>query len=1122
MKRLLVAFIVVFALTSFLFAAEKVRTEQTLSEISPVINTLVNTNQTDDIYDLQFQFPVGVGGGEAGIETDGNYIYTTKWNGSVFYKYELDGTYVGEFACGTASAVRDLAYDGQYFYGAAATTTVYEMDFTNQTVIGTITAPTACRAIAYDAANDGFWCNNWSTDVTLFDRNGNTINSFAVGAMESFYGFAWEDVLPGGPFLWGYSQDGTGNELVKMDIANGGAQVETYDIANSGVTYTAGTDLAGGLFIADGLVPGKWTICGTVQNLSIWGIELGDAAPPTSPGMPTDYAVVPDAGGALSAVIAWTCPTVQVDGNPLTDLDEMRLYRDDVLIYTDSNPTIGGVGTYTDAAVPASGSYTYALFGFNDAGEGIPATATTWVGEDVPAAVENLTLVQTAPGELSGTLTWTNPTTGLNGGAFNNAIVGYHITRSDGVVFEIAGMATSYVDASIPVAGVYSYNVVAYNIIGDGGSTTSNSVLIADAGLLIMEDFATFPPAGWTTEGGNNWQGSATNNAGGTAPEAEFNWSPSTTGVQRLITMPVNTAGSSALALEFMHMINDYNGDYTLRIETSSDGTTWNTAWEESPTGNVGPELFEMDITTADVGSSTFQLAFTFDGNSFNINYWYIDDVMLTTGTAPTPGTIEGTVTLNGGTGSVTDVAVTAAGVTVNPSATGAYSLSINPGTYDVTATLAGYEDATVPGVVVTAGNATSGIDLTLNESTVTLDPPSNVAVDDMSGVLSWEAPGAPSGFVEDFESYTDFSLEFQPWTLVDVDMSATYGFSTADFLNEYEPMAYIIFNPSATTPPIADMVAHSGDKFAADFASTTPDNNDWMITPQLAIAAGDQVSFWAKSYTADYGLERFNVGVSTTGTAPADFTIISGAPYEEAPADDYAQFSYDLSAYAGQNVYVGIQCVSSDAFVFMVDDVVVGPADADAGIAYNTNTAVMGHASREIGVAQAITTPAVENTRALTGYNVYMGTTQVATNISEMSYAFTGLVNGQSYTVGVSAQYDEGESDVVEVTFTYNGTGTPNGVVAATALKGNYPNPFNPSTEIFFSMKETGKLVIDVYNVKGEKVKTLINGTVQAGDNSIEWNGTDDSNRAVSSGVYFYKMKSNNFESAKKMIMMK
>ena len=54
-----------------------------------------NIPQTDDLFDLQFDWPVGVGGGEAGIETDGNYIYTSKWNGTgEFYRYGTDGTYI--------------------------------------------------------------------------------------------------------------------------------------------------------------------------------------------------------------------------------------------------------------------------------------------------------------------------------------------------------------------------------------------------------------------------------------------------------------------------------------------------------------------------------------------------------------------------------------------------------------------------------------------------------------------------------------------------------------------------------------------------------------------------------------------------------------------------------------------------------------------------------------------------------------------------------------------------------------------------------------------------------------------------------------------------------------------
>ncbi len=75
---------------------------------------------TDDDWDLQFEYPCAVASSEAGVETDGSYIYTTLWNGTKFCKHEMDGTFVETFGCGSAAAVRDLAYDGIYSYGMAA------------------------------------------------------------------------------------------------------------------------------------------------------------------------------------------------------------------------------------------------------------------------------------------------------------------------------------------------------------------------------------------------------------------------------------------------------------------------------------------------------------------------------------------------------------------------------------------------------------------------------------------------------------------------------------------------------------------------------------------------------------------------------------------------------------------------------------------------------------------------------------------------------------------------------------------------------------------------------------------------------------------------------------------
>ena len=88
--------------------------------------------------------------------------------------------------------------------------------------------------------------------------------------------------------------------------------------------------------------------------------------------------------------------------------------------------------------------------------------------------------------------------------------------------------------------------------------------------------------------------------------------------------------------------------------------------------------------------------------------------------------------------------------------------------------------------------------------------------------------------------------------------------------------------------------------------------------------------------------------------------------------------------------------------------------------------------------------------------------------------------------------------------------------------LGNNYPNPFNPETTINYEIKEAGIVCIEVFNIKGQIVKTLVNEYLTADNYSIVWNGTNANNESVSSGVYFYKMKSGTYISAKKMILMK
>ena len=88
--------------------------------------------------------------------------------------------------------------------------------------------------------------------------------------------------------------------------------------------------------------------------------------------------------------------------------------------------------------------------------------------------------------------------------------------------------------------------------------------------------------------------------------------------------------------------------------------------------------------------------------------------------------------------------------------------------------------------------------------------------------------------------------------------------------------------------------------------------------------------------------------------------------------------------------------------------------------------------------------------------------------------------------------------------------------------LIGNYPNPFNPETTIEYSLKENSNVQIEIFNTKGQKVKTLFNEFREAGYHSVIWNGTDNQNKPVSSGLYFYRLKSNSFSQIRKMLLLK
>ena len=88
--------------------------------------------------------------------------------------------------------------------------------------------------------------------------------------------------------------------------------------------------------------------------------------------------------------------------------------------------------------------------------------------------------------------------------------------------------------------------------------------------------------------------------------------------------------------------------------------------------------------------------------------------------------------------------------------------------------------------------------------------------------------------------------------------------------------------------------------------------------------------------------------------------------------------------------------------------------------------------------------------------------------------------------------------------------------------LEQNYPNPFNPETHIGFQVPATGHIQIEIYNSTGQKIRTLVDETMSAGRYDVVWDGRDDYGKTVSSGMYFYAMRSESFKQIRRMVFTK
>ncbi len=135
-------------------------------------------------------------------------------------------------------------------------------------------------------------------------------------------------------------------------------------------------------------------------------------------------------------------------------------------------------------------------------------------------------------------------------------------------------------------------------------------------------------------------------------------------------------------------------------------------------------------------------------------------------------------------------------------------------------------------------------------------------------------------------------------------------------------------------------------------------------------------------------------------------------------------------------------------------------------------------------------------------------------------NFTWYGTVTGPN--VCATATDTSGSTSEFSIPFTTGIKTDPVHKPKGFALHQNYPNPFNPITTISYKLPNNGHVLLEIFDATGRKITTLVNQTLKAGSHTISWNGRNAAGQPVPSGVYFYRLRSENFNATRKMLLLR
>lgn len=679
-----------------------------------------------------------------------------------------------------------------------------------------------------------------------------------------------------------------------------------------------------------------------VDNLSV-----EEAYDTQTPDCVENFAVRAHEKGELATDISFDAPTSTLGGETLKELSVIKILRSgsDEPVAAVENPEPGKHYLITDKEA-ANGPVSYTVIAFNNAGAGMPASAETYVGIDVPSAPASVSVTDNLDG--SATISWIASDMGVNGGYVDTDDLLYNIyAYSDGEPVLIRdNVDRPSFDVNAPENGpqnAVKYLVSAVNELGESEYSQGNVLFYgAPVESPFMEGFVSYDMKNlWYFEGNAGWylvngiSSDGDNSAVSMQSETESSdgWFTSgkismPEGVNPVVCFAYYVTQECANSLD-VYAIADGSDQKTSLGHISLDSGNQNEGW-----------LYAV-LPLADVSAKRYvNIAFHGIVSDTQTRRIFIDDVnvrnmpennlalYLTADNRTTGGTCSsGTVTvLNAGIGEsdACEIDLMVGGKVVDT-----IGFDKNLGFMERAATSVSFPiSVTMSGEVELAARLRSEADMEKSDdmsvSSIevfmpTLPCPTNLcmAVGQNEICLEWEGADIENNVEETFESYASFSNgNIGQWNVVDGDGEPITGINGLNYPLSGKPAAFFPMDFGVSGIDLEkypEFAGVSGTQFIAAVRPVGGVNDDWLISPELSGEA-QRISFYARTL-AYKSPDTYEVCISSSGSHLSDFKVLA----TETADDDFRQKHFEIPA--GTKRFA-IHCKSTDGGILGIDDI--------------------------------------------------------------------------------------------------------------------------------------------------------------------------------------------------------